>query len=210
MNILFIYSLRNAMLREKPLKGQEEIQLGIAQLSAVLKQEGHHTDLLVLDRKYGRKNLNTVDRKIEKGNFQLICFSSVYSEFDFIQKVATHVRDHHQVFTILGGSHSTVSPDISYLHTFDALCIGEGEEALLELARALEQEKEKDIAAIQNLWLKQGEKIFQNRSRPFIQDLDSLPPADRELFQKHIFEPDSRISVLLGRGCPYSCTYCCT
>jgi hypothetical protein len=55
MNILFIYSIRNAMLREKPLKGQEDIQLGIAQLSAVLKQEGHHTGLLVLDRKYGKK-----------------------------------------------------------------------------------------------------------------------------------------------------------
>ena len=209
MNILFIYSIRNAMLREKPLKGQEEIQLGIAQLSAVLKQQGHHTNLLVLDRKYGRKNLARVDQLIEKDNFQLICFSSVYSEFDFIQKVAIHVRDHHRLFTILGGSHATVSPDISYLDTFDALCIGEGEDALLELARGLEQEKEQDIAAIQNLWLKQGEKIFQNRSRPFIQDLDSLPPADRELFQEHIFEPDSRISVLLGRGCPYSCTYCC-
>lgn len=209
MNILFIYSIRNAMLREKPLKGQEDIQLGIAQLSAVLKQEGHQTDLLVLDRKYGRKNLVRLVRKMHYGKFGLICFSSVYSEFDYIQEVARYVRKHHQVFTVLGGSQTTVSPDISYLDNFDALCIGEGEGALVELARALEQEKEQDIVGIQNLWLKQGEKIFQNRSRPFIQDLDSLPRADRELFQEQIFEPDSRISVLLGRGCPYSCTYCC-
>ena len=197
------------MLREKPLKGQEEIQLGIAQLSAVLKQEGHHTDLLVLDRKYGKKNLVRLVRKMHYGNFGLICFSSVYSEFDYMLELASYVKMHHQAFTVLGGSHATVSPDISYLDTFDALCIGEGEGALVELARALEQEKEQDIVGIQNLWLKQGEKIFQNRTRPFIQDLDSLPWADRELFQEQIFEPDSRISVLLGRGCPYSCTYCC-
>ena len=209
MNILFIYSIRNGILREKPLKGQEEIQLGIAQLSAVLKQEGHQTDLLVLDRKYGRKNLVRLVRKIHYGNFGLICFSSVYSEFDYMLEVASYVKHHHQVFTILGGSHATVSPDISYLDTFDAICIGEGEEALVELTRGLEQEKEQDIAGIQNLWLKQGEKIFQNRSRPFIQDLDSLPMADRELFQEQVFEPGSRLSVLLGRGCPYSCTYCC-
>jgi radical SAM superfamily enzyme YgiQ (UPF0313 family) len=209
MNILFIYSVRNAMLREKPLKGQEEIQLGIAQLSSVLKREGHETSLLVLDRKYGRMNLVRLVRKLHYGKFGLICFSSVYSEFDYMLEVASYVKKHHQVFTILGGSHATVSPDISYLDTFDALCIGEGEDALTELARCLEQEKEQDIAGIQNLWLKQGEKIFQNRSRPFIQDLDSLPMADRELFQEHIFEPESRISVLLGRGCPYSCTYCC-
>ena len=209
MNVLFIYSIRNAISREKPLKGQEEIQLGIAQLSAVLKQEGHHTDLLVLDRKYGLKNLVRLVRKMHYGKIGLICFSSVYSEFDYMLEVASYVKKHHQVFTVLGGSHVTVSPDISYLDTFDALCIGEGEGALVELARALEQEREQDIAGIQNLWVKQGEKIFRNRSRPFIQDLDSLPMPDRELFQDQIFEPDSRISVLLGRGCPYTCTYCC-
>ncbi len=207
MNILFIYSIRNAILREKPLKGQEEIQLGIAQLSTVLKKEGHHTGLVVLDRKYGKKNLVQLVRKMHYGKYELICFSSVYSEFDYIQAIAAYVREHYDVFTILGGSHATVSPQISYLDTFDALCIGEGEGALTELARGLENGKE--ITAIQNLWMKQGEKIIRNRSRPFLQDLDSLPTVDRDLFQEYIFEPVSRLSVLLGRGCPYSCTYCC-
>lgn len=207
MNILFIYSVRNAMLREKPLKGQEEIQMGIAQLSAVLKQEGHGTGLLVLDRKYGKKNLVRLVRKMHYGKFDLICFSSVFSEFAFIREVARYVKKQFGTFTILGGSHATVSPSISYLDTFDALCIGEGEEALVELARGLEQGG--DISGIRNLWLKQGDRIFQNPSRPFLQDLDALPRADRELFQEHIFEPDSRLTVLLGRGCPYTCTYCC-
>ena len=160
-------------------------------------------------RRYGKKNLVKLVRKLHYGNYGLICFSSVYSEFDYIREVASYVRKHYKIFTILGGSHATVSPQLSYLDTFDALCIGEGEDALVELARGLEQEKEQDIAAIQNLWLKQGEKRFQNPTRPFIQDLDSLPMVDREPFQDHIFEPESRISVLLGRGCPYSCTYCC-
>lgn len=207
MNILFIYSIRNAILREKPLKGQEEIQLGIAQLSAVLKKEGHHTGLVVLDRKYGKKNLVQLVRKMYYGKYELICFSSVYSEFDYIRELAAYVQEHYDVFTILGGSHATVSPQISYLDTFDALCIGEGEGALTDLAGRLETGQ--DITAIQNLWMKQGEKIIQNRSRPFLQDLDSLPTVDRELFQEYIFEPDSRLTVLLGRGCPYSCTYCC-
>jgi anaerobic magnesium-protoporphyrin IX monomethyl ester cyclase len=57
--------------------------------------------------------------------------------------------------------------------------------------------------------VKQDGEIIRNPSRPFLQDLDALPLADRELFQEQIFEPESRISVLLGRGCPYQCTYCC-
>lgn len=207
MNILFIYSIRNAMLREKALKGQEDIQLGIAQLSAVLKKEGHNTGLLVLDRRYGKKNLVQVVRKMHYGDYGLVCFSSVYSEFDYIKELAAFVRERFNAFTVLGGSHATVNPQTDYLDIFDALCIGEGEGALSELARGLEEDQ--GISGIENLWIKQGERIFRNRSRPFIQDLDALPMADREIFQEYIFESDSRISVLLGRGCPYSCTYCC-
>jgi anaerobic magnesium-protoporphyrin IX monomethyl ester cyclase len=207
MNVLFIYSIRNAVLREKPLKGQEEIQMGIAQLSAVLKQEGHRTGLLVLDRRYGKKNLVELVRKIHYGKYSLVCFSSVFSEFGYIRQLADYVREQFRIFTILGGSHVTASPDMAYLETFDALCIGEGEGALAELARRLEAGQ--DITGIQNLWLKQGDQIHRNPTRPFLQDLDALPTVDRELFQEYLFEPDSRIAVLLGRGCPYTCTYCC-
>ncbi len=207
MNVLFIYTVRNAILREKALKGQEDIQMGIAQLSAVLKKEGHKTGLLVLDRKYGKKNLVELVRKMHYGKFELICFSSVFSEFDYVRKLAGYVKEHFEVFTILGGSHATVSPDIAYLDTFDALCIGEGEGALAELAGRLE--KGEDITGIQNLWLKLGDQLFQNPTRPFIQELDSLPMVDREVFQDYIFEAQSRHAVLLGRGCPYTCTYCC-
>jgi len=38
MKILFIYTIQNGIIRSKPLKGQEDIQMGIAQISAVLKK----------------------------------------------------------------------------------------------------------------------------------------------------------------------------
>jgi len=181
--------------------------MGIAQLSAVLKKEGHRTGLLVFDRKYGKRNLVKLVRELHYGNYGLLCFTSVFSEFDYIRQLAAYVREHYQVFTVLGGSHVTVNPNTEYLDSFDALCIGEGEEALCELAGSLETGG--DITGIQNLWVKQGEQIHQNPVRPFIRDLDALPRVDRELFQDSIFEPQSRLAVLLGRGCPYRCTYCC-
>jgi hypothetical protein len=51
------------------------------------------------------------------GRFDLVCFSSVFSEFAFIREVASYVKQHFQAFTLLGGSHVTVSPHTSYLDT---------------------------------------------------------------------------------------------
>jgi len=207
MNVLFVYSIQKSIVKDKPLKGQEDIQLGIAQLSSVLKGNGHNTAILILDRKYKKKNYVSLERKVNENNFDLICFSSVYSEFDFMLEMGQFIKQRFNIFTVIGGVHVTLNPEVDFLNVFDALCIGEGEHALVELANNLETGGE--IEEIENLWIKQNSRIFKNKTRPFIQDLDTLPFADRDIWQSLIFEPDSRLSVLLGRGCPYNCTYCC-
>lgn len=207
MKILFIYSVQKSLLIEKPLKAQEDIQMGIAQLSSVLKNSGHQTDLLVLDRRYKKRNYALLDHKFSNNPYGLVCFSSVYSEFTFITEVARYVKNKFNTFSILGGVHATISPEETYLDVFDALCIGEGENALLKLANNLEEGK--DIASIHNLWIRQNGHIVKNKPDAFIQDLDSLPFIDRDLWQPLIFDKNTRLTILLGRGCPYNCTYCC-
>ncbi len=207
MKILFIYTVQKSLIIEKPLKGQEDIQMGIAQLSSVLKKAGHQTDLLVLDRKYKKRNFTLTDNKFKSAQYGVVCFSSVYSEFEFIKEIAQYIKDRFNVFSILGGVHATISPEESYLDIFDSLCIGEGEDAMLELADRLE--KGADISSVRNLWLKQNGKVIRNKTREFIQDLDSLPFVERDLWQPLIFDKNTRLTILLGRGCPYNCTYCC-
>ena len=207
MNILFIYSIQKSLLKERPLKGQEDIPMGIAQLSSVLKKENHTTDLLVLDRRNGKFNYKLIETKISNNKFDIVAFSSVYSEFYFIKEIAGHVKEKYNLFTILGGVHATISPEESYLDIFDALCIGEGEDALLELANKIEANE--DIYYIANLWLKKDGIVIKNPTKSFIQDLDSLPFVDRDLWQPYIFDANTRLTLLLGRGCPFNCTYCC-
>jgi radical SAM superfamily enzyme YgiQ (UPF0313 family) len=81
------------------------------------------------------------------------------------------------------------------------VCIGEGEGALLDLLNAID--KKKDIIKIKNLWVKKDKKIYKNPVRPLIQNLDSLPFPDRELFEDYDNE-----QFMTGRGCPYTCSYC--
>lgn len=207
MKILFVYSVRNSVTPGKPLKGQEDIQMGIALMSALLKQHGHQTSLLVLDRKNRRSNRILTLKILEQFQPEMICYSAVNTEMDFILSTARYIKQIFPAYSVLGGVHVTLSPDEKYLGIFDALCIGEGELPLTELADRLE--KKEEIFEIPNLWTKINGNIRKNPPRPFLENLDALPFADRDLWQPWILEKNSRITILLGRGCPYNCTYCC-
>ncbi|WP_054749931.1 B12-binding domain-containing radical SAM protein [Ruminiclostridium josui] len=51
--------------------------------------------------------------------------------------------------------------------------------------------------------------IEKNPTRQFVQNLDELPYPDRDIWQKWIKNKKSIHNVIIGRGCPFNCTYCC-
>jgi radical SAM superfamily enzyme YgiQ (UPF0313 family) len=124
-------------------------------------------------------------------------------------EIAKYVKGRHpDIYLLIGGPHASLNPTRVLLDDFDALCVGEGEYPVLETALQLENGVRP--SGIPNLWIKHASEVEENPPRPFLQDLDSLPFPDREMWQEWIDErPESRISVLLGRGCPYQCAYCC-
>lgn len=208
MKVLFIYSIQKSVVFGKPLAGQEGIQFGISYISSVLKQNNHSTDLMVIDRKHGRKYQRLITRTIHQFSPDLICLTSVHSEFDFILTIAKYIKSRFPNLPLMGGGvHITLNPSKKLLDVFNCICIGEGEYPVLEYITHLE----KGIPAtkINNLWIKDNGIVHRNTVRNFIKDLDTLPFPDRSIWQKWILEPQTRITILLGRGCPYNCTYCC-
>ena len=207
MRILFVYSVQKTIVPQKPLLGQEGIYHGISSIAGVLKQHNHECSLAVLDRANGKQNFGILRQKIEQFNPQIVAFTAVFSEFDFICQTASHVKeDFPYLFLIAGGVHITLNPDEKYLSLFDAICVGEGEAPVLELVQHLGTNQ--SINDIQNLWVKTPTEIIKNPTRPFLQNLDELPFPDREMWQEWILEPHTKPTVLLGRGCPFDCTYC--
>ncbi|MEW6555295.1 MAG: radical SAM protein [Actinomycetota bacterium] len=206
MNVLFVHTEQDPYSPEKPLEILERVQFGISYISSVLKQAGHRTRLVVLCE----ETVGTIDDHIEDFDPRLVCFTSVFTEYHIISKVASRVkRGHPELFTLLGGPHATLKPHECLAEgTFDAVCVGEGEYATLELVEQLE--KGVHPSGIPNLILVQPDgSVESNAPRPFLEDLDSLPFPDREMWAPWCANPDSRPSVLVGRGCPFNCTYCC-
>jgi len=212
MKILFIYSTESLLSIEKPLYSQSFIQFGISYISSYLKQFNHDTKLLILSRSFGNKNYYIVRKKIDIFKPDIIGLYSVTTEYKFISNISKFIKlNYPKIFLIIGGPHATLNPDKVVKDSFDAICIGEGEEPMLELANILQ--KNVFPSNIKNLWIKKGNIIEKNQMAPFYQNLDSLPFPDRTMWDEYIDYKqnflDYNISILMGRGYPYSCTYCC-
>ncbi|MBX7255458.1 MAG: B12-binding domain-containing radical SAM protein [Candidatus Hydrogenedentes bacterium] len=205
MNVLFISSLQVYCSVEKPLYNQNALSLGVSYISSYLKRAGHETRMFVMTRDTPRRDL---DRAIDEFKPGLIGFTAIFSEFAFIREVGMYVKERHpEIYLMAGGPHVSLNPEIAIQDAFDAICIGEGEAASLELVNQLQQGR--SPSGIQNLWIRQNGKIEKNQTRPFEQDLDALPFPDRDMWQEWIDDPVTVPCILLGRGCPYTCTYCC-
>lgn len=129
------------------------------------------------------------------------------SEYEFIAKISRYIKNRYpEIFLLAGGPHVSLNPEECMHDSFDALCIGEGEYPTLEVVQQLENKI--FPSEIPNIWIKYGNHIEKNNTRPFLEDLDKLPFPDRDMWSGWIVKGKPRFSVLLGRGCPYSCPYC--
>ena len=204
MNVLFVHAEEDHYSHEKPLEGYERMQFGISYISSVLKEEGHRTRLVVPTRESDA----VVFEHIRDFNPGLVCFTSVYTVFDFITEVAGRVKGRHpDIFLAVGGPHASLRPDECLEAAFDAVCVGEGEYPTLELVEQLESGR--FPWGIPNLLIKSDNGVERNPTRPFLEDIEALPFPDREMWLPWLANPLSRPSILAGRGCPFQCTYCC-
>lgn len=205
MNILFIHSEKNSIDTEKPILLQMHVQLGISYIASLLKKHGHSVDLFVVCH---RTKPSAIDAYIRQFQPELICFTAVFTEYDLIVKTARHIRATHPgIYLLAGGPHLSLNPALPPDSPFDAICIGEGEWPTLELVNQLQQHIVPH--GIPNLWIRHGQEIEKNPPRPFITDLDALPFPERQMWQRWIFHPNNPVTILLGRGCPFQCSYCC-
>ncbi|MEW6088390.1 MAG: radical SAM protein [bacterium] len=211
MKIAFIYSLEDAQSISRPLQSWSDISFGISYISSVLKINGYETQLVVLGSSNPwEKNIKLLNKFVEKFFPHVICFTAVTSQYPFIEKIASFIKSQWpDKYLIIGGVHATLNPSEVINGHFDAVCIGEGEYSMLELCRQIEAGTVPH--GIQNLWIKSSDgNIERNSTRPFFQDIDSLPFPDRAIWIPWMKEQSgAELAVLLGRGCPHGCTYCC-
>src|SRR5262249_58181086 len=87
----------------------------------------------------------------------------------------------------------------------DAVCIGEGEIAILELANRMQRGE--DYSDIPTLWVKKDGIVHRNPMGELENELDNFPFPEKQLWWEYGCFKDS-LEVFTGRGCPFRCTFC--
>jgi anaerobic magnesium-protoporphyrin IX monomethyl ester cyclase len=196
MRVLFIYPNLNAQIG---------FNYGIAYISGILKAEGIETHLLNVNEQVGYPlDLERIKKDILDINPDIIGFSVLTPQYKYALEIARSIKTYLNVPIIFGGIHPTMDPrGVLAEPAVDYICVGEGEDAFLELVR------KGDPAGIKNIGYKQNGSMIVEPMRAF-RDIANMPFKDYEIFdfQQMIDAKDGWVGLTASRGCPFRCTYC--
>lgn len=193
---------------------------GVRTISAVLKKAGYDVKIVFMtlsedySKNYSESELIQLLAICKDSG--LIGINAYASTSHRAEKIISFLKNKTQIPIVYGGVHATISPE-NCIKFSDIVCVGEGEEAIIDLAEKIE--KRNKIDKVKNLWIKKGDKIIKNPVRNLIDNVDSIPLPDYDLENHYILDGGKikkfkeedlagQIFFLTGRGCPYGCDYC--
>ena len=119
-----------------------------------------------------------------------------------------------QVFTVIGGHHPTLAPEEHDHECIDAVCIGEGEDTLLELVEHLDGGGARDaLDEIAGLVFRREDAQVSTPQRSQARALDSFPAPARALLEPYSGRyfygaAQGMASIQTSRGCAFDCSFC--
>lgn len=174
---------------------------GVMSLAAALRRAGHECRVFIGDRE--------LERSLAGDRPDIAAFTCSSAHARWTRDAARRVKSATGAPVIVGGIHPTFSPR-SMLDegAIDAVCVGEGERAFELLAERTGNGR--DYEGIPNLVYRRGDDVVEAPLAPLLTDLDALPDPDRDVYyETHPTLARNPIKpFFIGRGCPYSCTFC--
>ena len=169
--------------------------------------------------KYGLvrdKSVNAKDeliKLIERERPDVIAANAMSDMYAYTIEFLRYAKARFNIPTIIGGVHATLLPEeVIAEDCIDALCIGEGEKAMVEFIDAVDKGRI-GRTDIQNLWIKSGGKVHKNPIGP-LADVNDLPFLDYSIYDERQFMRPFEGKILRSgdvqdtRGCPRVCPYC--
>lgn len=214
---------------------------GVRAISAFLRANGVATRLVFLPDPLGDALIDVPDRyppAVMEALFplcadaDLVGVSLMTNYADNAGQITRALAGRIVAPILWGGVHPTIRP-AECLEAADLVCVGDGEEAILDVCQALAAGE--PLTAIPNIWARLPDgSVAENPVRPLTADLDALPSPDWSHEEHYIWNGGDGIvpltvaiterflaggtvsrmlgrvgyQTMTGRGCPHRCAYC--
>lgn len=187
--------------RERPVPRYEP---KLAILLALLKQRGHELGLQGLARFDVAAVKSALARSLPKliyADVSAVCVTTARRTFQYIQ-------EHEFLPIIVGGEYATVDPPGALsLPGVEAAALGEPDATLITYFERMKDPAVRQV--VQGIWLRDERGLARPELPSLIEDLDSLPFGERDLFGYTGFvRATVEAEIAIGRGCPQQCAYC--
>ncbi len=203
---------------------------GLVYITQSMLDEGH--DVTVLDVNANRWSNEEMLKKISAINFDAVAIGGIITVYSYLKWITLEIRKLYPERPIIaGGFVAAPMPELIFSRTgVNIICYGEGDITIKELLKALENGS--DLSLVNGLHLKEKDGFKSTPPRSIIKNLDDIP-IPRKAYEKFPMEiylknsKDSRLlesawaknrkkeeldltsfTLLSGRGCTHSCTFC--
>jgi anaerobic magnesium-protoporphyrin IX monomethyl ester cyclase len=186
----------------------------VAYLAGALKSAGY-TELTFIDAMTENLSEDAVRERLRKVKPGLIGCTAITPAIYKAERILQVAKEEHpDAVTVLGGIHGTFMYQqvLTEAPWIDCVVRGEGETILVNLVRAIEQGKWRELRAeIRGIAYAHEGQTVATPAEPTVKDLDTLKPDWSVLdWPRYIYIPmGKRVAIPnFARGCPFTCSFC--
>jgi radical SAM superfamily enzyme YgiQ (UPF0313 family) len=229
MTVLLI----NPSLRDFEPNKEYTPPLSILYLAGILQHYGIEVTILDLsahkpwesDLGWERFSEEKIMERVAKDQPSLIGFTCIFSgQFPSIRHCSKQIRsEYKEIPIVIGGTHPTLYAKeiITNCPAIDYVVIGEGEEQIVALSRAIYAKDLNSLSDLEGIAYRHNGQVVVHPKRHFIENLDELPlPAYNLIKLEDYYHPVSHwhnpkklsfnmtVPVISSRSCPNRCNFC--
>lgn len=198
--------------------------LGLLNLSTILKKSGFSVEIfdfsyekmkgrVAFSEDYQLFTKDIIDLMLAY-NPRIIGFTTMCDSYPFTIDISRKIKlRNKQIKIIFGGPQASLTgaKTMEAYEFIDLIAIGEFENHIVNVVDALLSTASIDskLSKIPNILYRANGILHTNPVNTQLVDLDTLPEIDSFFTLKYV-DGITAYNVDAGRGCPYSCTFCCT
>lgn len=193
----------------------EHDSIGMLILSTIIKEAGHEVVFFDINNRINNialalhepELMDELANELLLLNVDVYGFSTIADGFPYQLLVAKKLKEKDESkLILLGGPQATVydSEIMAEFNFVDYILRGESEDSIHLFLKEI-TEKNNNFESVKGLTYRLDDKVVRNEDVIPIKKLDTLPDIDYSMVD---FSNKSSFQIEVGRGCPFSCSFC--